>query len=279
MIGKFTRFGLAACAVLAIGIPRPAAAQTSGDEWKFTAGLYVWLPTINADLKYSLPPGQPGSPDIEIGPNDYLTNLNIALPLVAELRKGNFALYTDVMYISVTAKGSHIKDIEVGPDRFPVPGSLEFGTETDVKNLLWTMVGGYTVAKGPEGNFDLFAGARYLHAKFETAWHLSADFSLPNGKVFAKTGSFGQSQDIVDGIVGFRGRFNAGEKWFFPYYADIGAGQSKVTWQLIAGAGYKISRVTDVVMVWRHLDYQGKNDKFLQRMTLGGPALAALFHL
>lgn len=62
MFGKLARFGMLACAVLAFAASRPAAAQTSGDTWHFTAGLYVWLPTINADLKFGLPPGSPDPP-------------------------------------------------------------------------------------------------------------------------------------------------------------------------------------------------------------------------
>ena len=272
----------AACAVLAFGPSRPAAAQTAGDTWNFTLGLYVWLPTINADLKYGLPANQPGSPGVKIGPNDYLTNLNFAVPVVGEARKGNFSIFTDVMYLSLTGTGSHIREIDIGPGHFPVPPTLDIGTETDLKALEWTLVGGYTVAKGDGGNLDVIGGLRYLGAKFTTDWHLSADFTLPDGShVFTRTGSISQRQDLWDGIVGVRGRIKAGEKWFFPYYADIGAGSAKLTWQLIGGAGYSLGKTgkTDLVLVYRYLAYEGNSDKLMQKFSLGGVALAALFHL
>jgi hypothetical protein len=279
MIRRLARFGMAAFAVLAFGASRPAAAQTSGDTWNFTAGLYVWLPTINADLKFGLPPGQPGSPVVEIGPNDYLTHLNFVLPVFGEARKGDFSIFTDVLYLNLTAEGSHLRDITVGPDRFPIPASLDIGTETKVKAFEWTLVGGYTLAKGPAGNLDVVGGLRYLGSKFTTDWNLSADFTLRGGtKVFSKTGSISQSEDLWDGIVGVRGRIKAGEKWFFPYYADIGAGSAKLTWQAMAGAGYTLHK-TDLMLVYRQLDYEGETDKLIQKFNLGGVALAALFHL
>lgn len=278
MIRKLARFGMVACAILAFGPSRPAAAQTSVEKWNFAAGLYLWVPTINADLKFGIPPGQPGAPEVEIRANEF-THLNFAVPVFGEARKGDFSIFTDVLYLAVTADGSRLKDITVGPDHFPIPASLDIGTETRIKSLEWTLVGGYTVAKGSGGILDLVGGVRYLGARFTTDWKLSADFTPPSGtRVFSKSGSVSQREDLWDGIVGVRGRIRAGEKWFFPYYADIGAGSAKLTWQLMGGAGYTLHK-TDLMLVYRHLDYEGKNDKLIQKLSFGGIALAALFHL
>jgi len=45
------------------------------------------------------------------------------------------------------------------------------------------------------------------------------------------------SDTIWDGIVGFKGRVALGsdKKWYIPYYADVGTGQSDLTWQVLAG--------------------------------------------
>ena len=134
------------------------------------------------------------------------------------------------------------------------------------------------MAKGPGGILDAIGGVRYLGAKFTTDWNLSADFALPGGtKVFSRTGSISQREDLWDGIVGVRGRIRAGEKWFFPYYADIGAGSAKLTWQLMGGAGYTLGKF-DLSLVYRYLAYEGNSDKLIQKFTLGGLALAALYH-
>jgi hypothetical protein len=278
MIGKLARFGIVACAVLAFGPSRPAAAQTSGDTWNFAAGLYLWVPTINADLMYGIPEGQPGSPGVKISANEF-THLNFAVPVFGEARKGDFSIVTDVMYLAVTLDGSRLKEITIGPDRLPIPASLDAGTETKVKALEWTVVGGYTVAKGSGGILDVVGGVRFLGTKFTTDWKLSGDVTLPGGtRVFSRSGSVSNDEDLWDGIVGVRGRIRIGEKWFLPYYADIGTGTSKLTWQAIAGAGYTLHK-TDLQLVWRQLDYEGKTDKLIQKFNVGGLALSALFHL
>ena len=266
-------------AVISLLLPLRAYAQTaSSDQWKFTVGLYLWLPTVNADLKYGLPPGQPANPDVEIGPNSYLSHLNVAVPLVAEARKGDFSIFTDFVYASLTNEASRIRDVNIGPDRFPIPAALNLNTETKIEGIEWTLVGGYTVAKSPGGNLDVIAGFRYFEPKATTDWNLTADFTLPDGMhTFGKTGSISARQNLFDGIVGVRGRIRAGEKWFFPYYADIGGGTSKLTWQAYGGVGYALGSF-DLALLYRHLSYEGKDDKLVQKFNMGGGALAFLYH-
>ena len=45
----------------------------------------------------------------------------------------------------------------------------------------------------------------------------------------------------------------------------------------MGGAGYAFSK-TDILLVYRHLDYEGKDDKLIQKFNLGGIALAFLLH-
>jgi hypothetical protein len=81
-----------------------------------------------------------------------------------------------------------------------------------------------------------------------------------------------------DAIVGLKGRFAFGEsrKWFVPYYADIGAGDSKFTWQAMGGVGYSFGW-GDVVAAWRYTDYDMKSGKKIESLNLNGPAIAAVF--
>ena len=69
------------------------------------------------------------------------------------------------------------------------------------------LAGGYTVPQGDWGNFDVIAGFR-----------------------------ISRSANVWNGIGGFRGRIrNSG--FFIPYYFDIGAGGSNLTWQIASGVG------------------------------------------
>ena len=81
-----------------------------------------------------------------------------------------------------------------------------------------------------------------------------------------------------DGIVGVKGRLalSADRKWFAPYYLDVGAGQSKLTWQAVGGVGYSF-QWGDVVGSWRYLDYQMKSGNAIQSLTFNGPSISAVF--
>jgi hypothetical protein len=56
---------------------------------------------------------------------------------------------------------------------------------------------------------------------------------------------------------------------FVPYYLDVGTGDSKLTWQGIAGLGYAFSWA-EVIGTWRYLDYRFSAHSF--SFTLSAPA-------
>ena len=68
----------------------------------------------------------------------------------------------------------------------------------------------------------------------------------------------------------------AAGKWFLHYYADVGGGDSKLTWQAAAGAGYAF-RWGEVIAMWRHLDYELKPGKKANDFNFDGPMVGALF--
>ena len=81
-----------------------------------------------------------------------------------------------------------------------------------------------------------------------------------------------------DAIVGLKGRYSFGDerRWFLPYYADIGTGQSKLTWQINAGVGYKF----DWGSVVRHLALPRLRlqvGQKLESMNMNGPLIGVAF--
>ena len=82
---------------------------------------------------------------------------------------------------------------------------------------------------------------------------------------------------IWDGIIGVRGRVRWGETpWFTPYYLDVGAGSSNLTWQAMLGIAYGF-KWGDVVLAHRTLFYDQNDDKLLQDFRFSGPTLGATF--
>jgi hypothetical protein len=54
-----------------------------------------------------------------------------------------------------------------------------------------------------------------------------------------------------------------------PYYADIGTGNSKLTWQVNAGLGYQFDWGA-VAATWRYLDYEFKSGNAIQSANFSG---------
>jgi len=66
------------------------------------------------------------------------------------------------------------------------------------------------------------------------------------------------------------------EHWYLPYYADIGTGDSDLTWQLFGGIGYMFNW-GDIKLGYRYLKYDQDDDKLLQDFTFDGFLLGVGF--
>jgi hypothetical protein len=263
-----------ASTILALCLAHGAAAQVPDNDWHFTLGIDGWAPTISGDLKYSLPPGGT-PPEVSVGPNDYLSHLKALVPVFFEARKSKFSIFADVIYLSLGEQKSRVT--EVGPS-IPVDVTLNKSTSTSFKTVIGLLVGGYAVAEGQAGHVDVIVGARYLGLKATTDWQLTADITGPGGDVvLSKTGTISKRGDLVDGVTGVRGRLNLGTHFFIPYYADIGAGSSSLTYQLAGGISYGWSW-GGAGILFRHLYYDQSDDKFLQSVKLSGPELTLAFY-
>jgi len=266
-------------AVMVVGQARVSFAQSPSNQWQFAITPYLWLPNIDGTLKYNIPPGASGSPEVKVGPNDYLENLEFAVMINAEARKARWSVFTDVIYLDFSNETSKVKSIDVvkiGGN--PVSSGIDAGTESSLKGAAWTLAGGYSVLQGDLGRLELLAGFRYFGLKASTDWNLTATVNGPGGgQVFPRSGSISKSEDLWDGIIGLRGRLNLGASQFYiPYYFDIGAGSSEVTWEGVVGFGYGFKWV-DIVLAYRHLYYDMDDDNLVQDMRFSGPALGLTF--
>jgi hypothetical protein len=266
----------AALAALALCGPLGAAAQTPGDEWKFSITPYLWLPNIDGTLKYSVPPGAGGSPEVEVGPNEYLENLGFAMMISGEARKDRFSVFTDFIYLHLTNEESAVKSINFGGNR--VSSSANLSTDSSLEGALWTIGAGYAVLPGRPVELDVFGGLRYFGLEFSTDWQLGLAVTGPGGgQTFPRSGSVSQREDLWDGIVGVRGRiWLGGSGWSIPYYSDVGTGSSSLTWQGMIGIAYSY-KWFGATLAYRHLYYDMKDDKLIQDMRFSGPALGVNF--
>jgi hypothetical protein len=243
------------------------------DEWKFTLSPYLWAPTINGTTRFNLPPGSgDGRFDIQIGPNDYLSNLQFTAMVAGEARNGRTSFATDIVYLDFAGEKSRVRAIDIGGDHVPIDPSVNLNTKTSFSGLEWTAVAGRSVVMNQDSTLDLIVGFRYFGASGKASWELTSDnTTLP------RTGKTSKDTDVWDGLIGIRGRKTFATRWNVPYYFDIGAGGSSLTWQAMTGVTYAYGW-GDVGVVYRHLAYDQKAGALMQNMSFSGPALRFDFH-
>jgi hypothetical protein len=85
-----------------------------------------------------------------------------------------------------------------------------------------------------------------------------------------------KEETLWDGIIGVNGRLAFNERWFAPFYVDVGTGDSSLTWQGVAGVGYGFNW-GDITLTYRHLYYDQSGDKLIQNLAFSGPAVGVNF--
>jgi hypothetical protein len=282
------RFGMAAAAIglLVIGTWLPARADepaASSTNLTITIAPYLWLPSIDMTAKVPVPGGGTVTTTSTSTPWDYLPHLNFAAMLAGEARYDRFSVFTDFIYLNVNGTNNRIRSFDEGSIHIPVE-SFGSSISARIESAVWTLAGGYTVAEGAWGNVDLLAGFRLLYVGETTNFLLAAQVARPEGSVaLGRGGSLPASSDIWNGIGGVRGRvYLANVDWFgggrifVPFYLDVGAGGSNVTWQAFGGVGYQSGRF-GVSIGYRHLAFNQGSSARIQKLILGGPILAANF--
>ena len=240
------------------------AEESSVDNgWQYAAGIYLWGAGIG---------GHSGSgSEIDVSFKDIFSGLNAGFMGSFEARKDKWLVFTDLVYLDVSADDKTKVTVPVGPGLGPGPVPVDITTKVDVdlKGTVFQLVGGYNlISEGPL-KLDLLAGARYLDLDTDITVDLSSIGGSRNTK-------FSDSGSVWDGIVGVKGNYNLNPRWSLPYYADIGTGQSDFTWQVVAGVSYHAAKWVDVAFVYRYLEWDIGED-FVDDLNFSGPTLGAIF--
>lgn len=255
-----------ACATLVLGTTGALAQQTMpADAWQWRGTAYGWLPSINGSTTFKqLTPGG-GSIDIDVNPDKLLSHLKFAFAGTLEARKAPWSIAGDIMYVNLGGRASKIKSIDGPGGRIDIP--LEATANTGVEQFMGEIAAGYALLQQPGVQSDLIVGVRYARLKNSLNW----DFSTPAGPL-PRSGSSEVTKNLTDGVVGLRGQVTLSGPWFVPYYADLGAGSSRFTWQAFAGVGYRYGNA-DFVAGWRHLAYNFHDDREISNIYLTGPII------
>jgi hypothetical protein len=233
---------------------QPAAAQDTArpaDAWTFTLSPYVWFSGLGGEVTGPHGAGETFSADF----GDIFGTMKFSFMGLAEARRGNFSLVTDIMYLNLQ-------------QGVPVPGFGEYsGGSARTRSLEVSAIGLYTVVEGSEGRIELGGGIR--------GWWFDTELTLDPGRLPGRTQS--ASTSWADPVLSARGVLRLNDSLSVTAYGDIGGFGvgSEFTWQAFGTLDY---RVTESLTVsagfrWIHIDYdKGRTDISLD---MGGPIIGA----
>jgi hypothetical protein len=245
-------------------LPSDASAQ-----WQIAVGPYLWLPTVNGTLRFTVPGG---GADASSGPYNYLQNLRFALMLQGEARKGEWSVFADTIYLNF---GRHESSVNA-TSGFLGTRETQQDVQTSFAGTLVQLGGSRTVLWQEWGRVDAIAGIRYLGVKGT----LDAAIGATVGSIPEASSDFhvAQVQNIFNGFAGVRGRatITRDGAWYIPFYLDVGTGTSKFTWQGLTGLAYAAKRV-DFGLLYRYLAFYGKGIQLVQTLRFSGPSVNVTF--
>lgn len=255
---------------LAAPWPRIAAAESDGD-WRYDAVLYLYLPTVGGTTAYS--PGDSGGGGgggVSVDSGSILDSLKMTFMGSMAVRRERWGAFTDFMYVDFGDSRSGTRDLTL--DGFPLPADVSANVKLDLQGTMWTLAGMYRAFDSVASRIDLLAGARLLDITQQLAWQLGGNVgAVP---VVDREGEVRTSLTSRDGIVGIKGQsaLGAGRHWFVHYYADLGTGEARMTWQGLAGIGFSFGS-GEIIAAWRYINYDLGPDSTIQSLTLNGPAI------
>jgi len=235
-----------------------AEESSSESEWQMGGDIYLW----GASLTSTAPSG--ASSELDFG--QILDNLEMTFMGGLWGKKDRWTVAADVIYMNL--KGSTDRSLGMGGGL-----DLTLGASLQLKSWIVTPTVSYNLSDNSyKGRFELLAGVRYLDLSAD----LEANISGSSGPIIDRSAS--QSGSNWDFVAGFRARANLGSNWYLPFYFDAGTGDSKFTWQGLAGIGYQFKKV-NVIASYRYLKYEFDDEPgdLLAELEIKGPLLGASF--
>lgn len=261
--------GLFATALGAATAGAQDVASARSEPWQLSVTPYLWATAMkgNAGLGKT-------DADVDVSFSDILKNLNGAVMLDLELRKGRFGLMSDTIFANLE------DDESTAQDRLQVKATANM--------LIQGLAATYRVGKWQLADFgeagplavtvDPYAGVRYTYLDTE----LEGKLDLPDLGVDANRTAEGDKQ-WVDPIVGLRTVWNLGERWSVLLAGDVGGTSTNTDYsaQAFGLVGYRFGLFGDNnanllggyrVLHQKYEDGDGRS-AFKWDMTIHGPVV------
>ena len=238
------------CCFLAMTVAAAAETGSDQDGWTFGGSAYLWA----AGVKGTDAAGD----EIDVSFSDTLEDLEGGFMGIITAQRGKWKLLADIIYLSIHQETSSTANI-IG-----VPTKLD--VDVKLKGFVSTLGVAYRIIDDDRTSLDLIAGARYFKLD------LDLDADVGGSKIKSS-----DSGDVLDGIIGTEVLFNLNDRWYLSCYADVGAGDSKLTWQVWPGIGYRFEKV-ELVAGYRHLEWETDDGDTIEDISFSGPMLGVKFH-
>ncbi len=221
-------------------------APTMASDWEYGVELYL----MAADVKGASATGEDISADFD----DILDDVEFAYFGSFEAKRDKLTLFANL--ISVDTESRERETLG------PINAELKVG----LKNLISTFGAGWEIFDNGKTTLDILGAARYLSLDLDVKLRLD-----PGGEL--KESDSGSNWD---GVVGLQGRTVLSDRWYLTYEADVGAGESDLTWQASVEINYRFEAF-DVTLGYQHLDWEF-DDQQLDDLEIAGPALGVRFY-
>jgi hypothetical protein len=239
--------------------PAVAQSETADDGWDHSLAVYLWGSSVSGTTATGT--------GVDLDFDTLFDNLEFAFMGSYQGRKGRWVMFADVIYIDLAAE----QQINLVPPVGPGAG-VNAGIDIGLTSWVVNAAGGYNVYDDREGTTtDLIFGARYLD--LDTSLMLNLSVGIPE---LDRTVSSSKSGGVIDAIVGARGVISLGDRWFAPWGANIGAGDSDLTWQAMAGIGFKAASWADIALTYRYLKWD-LDKEGIADLAFSGPLLGVVF--
>jgi opacity protein-like surface antigen len=228
-------------------------ADSSNDEWRFEITPYLFAAGLDGTVEMR------GVPvDVDMSFSDVWERLDKAFMLYSTARKGDWVYALDIFYFSMD-------DEKASSWQGPLGGSNTAQLNVDVTQQVYALSVGYRILN-EKTKVDLLALARYtsLDTTMQLALTTGSDL-LPDG-----SRSVSREEDWWDAGVAIAVLVPIAKKWDFLGHADIAAGGSDLSYQLLAGVNWQFSHTLSVKFGYRYFYQDYQKDDFKWDMATSG---------
>jgi hypothetical protein len=253
---KFTNLAMATLMLVGVvALPARAEEQKTvqkSDKAEFDIVPYLWGAGLDGTLGIGKLPAQ----GVEASFSDLVSNLHFAAMGAFKVRKGDWGLLIDAIYINLN-------------DTVPTPEELVYGqADVSLGEQLYTGLVTYRIADAHKTTVDLGWGGRY--------YRIDTDLSLTSGAAQGRSAS--ATVSWWDWLASVNVVGHPSPRWSLNFYADIGGGGSQLTWEGIAGADFAFNKTVSMPFGYRYLAIDYQENKLLYNVAMGGPYLGLGFH-